>query len=231
MSIGFEFARERRFLWEETHLVLREVLQGLDQPHSLRRAERGGNHFECSGLDLRVPLLWPLAVAGEDVEHWLERLPPGVGTHVLVLVQAGATALGYWDDEELLAHKAFKRYVVRGNGRAQPTHLKTRGKSRYGSRLRLQNFRRQLQELNERLHQWWEEFGCPQQVFVACPKRIWPELWKVDPAPPFAPKCTEPRLRKIPLDVHVPTHEELLRVQRFLSRGRVRWAGTTESTS
>ena len=42
-----------------------------------------------------------------------------------------------WRGEELVRHKVFKRYVVRGRGRAQPTHLKSKGKSRYGSRLRL----------------------------------------------------------------------------------------------
>ena len=42
------------------------------------------------------------------------------------------------DDGEIVHTKSIKKYVVRGRGRAQPTHLATKGKSRYGSRLRLQ---------------------------------------------------------------------------------------------
>ena len=53
------------------------------------------------------------------------------------VTQSIATRL--WRDDELVAHKVVKKYVVRGRGRAQPLHLKTRGKSRYGSRLRLAN--------------------------------------------------------------------------------------------
>jgi hypothetical protein len=218
-----EIERERKFAWDTTHDALREALLGCDDTRSLLRAERGSHHFLARGIDVRAPLLWPPAHEAETAEHWLQRLPAGPGSHVVLLVQAGAIAMGYWEDEELIVHNAFKRYVVRGKGRAQPTHLKTRGKSRYGSRLRLQNFKRQLVELNERLHQWWAEYGCPQQLFLSCPQRIWPELWNVDPQPPFDQRPVLPQLRKVPLDVRVPTHEELLRVHRFLGRGRVRW--------
>ena len=65
---------------------------------------------------------------------------------VLLLLQAGAMAIGQWDVDELMYHKAIRRYVVRGHGRAQPLHARTKGKSRYGARLRLQNL------LPNRLH-------------------------------------------------------------------------------
>jgi hypothetical protein len=215
--------RELRFAWPETHEAAAEALASGEL-----RAEASGRRFVGREVELRVPLLWPRAAEGEDLRSWLARLPVGPGLHAIVLVQAGATALGIWEDDEMLAHKAEKFYVVRGNGRAQPTHLKTRGKSRYGSRLRLQNFQRQLAELNARLITWWEEFGPPETLFLACPKRIVPELWRREPRPPFERGDARPQVRKIPLDVRVPTYAELLRVRRFLTRGRVRWFSPRE---
>jgi hypothetical protein len=213
-----EVERELRFAWAETHEAAAEALATAEL-----RADANGRRFVGADVELRVPLLWPRAAEGEDLRDWLARLPAGPGLHAIVLVQAGATSLGLWEDDDVLAHKAEKFYVVRGKGRAQPTHLKTRGKSRYGSRLRLQNFQRQLAELNSRLASWWEEFGPPETLFLSCPKRIYPELWRRDPKPPFERGTAPPHVRKIPLDVRVPSYEELQRVRRFLTRGRVRW--------
>jgi hypothetical protein len=137
----------------------------------------------------------------------------------LLLLRAGAMAIGYWDGGELLHHKAVRRYVVRGHGKAQPLHAKTRGKSRYGARLRLQNWRRLLRETNERLHAYWDEYGAPERVFVAVPVRAWSDLLGSDPRPPFA--ADDPRLQRVPMHVHRPDHAELLRVQSWLGHGRL----------
>ena len=166
-------------------------------------------------LVLEPPLLRPIA-AGESPASYLLGLQ-ATRRQVLVLVQAGASALGYWVGEELVAHKVIKKYVVRGKGKAQPTHLKTRGTSRYGSRLRLRNAHAQLVQTNEKLHAWWGTHGPAEDVFLSCPKRTVPELFAADPPPPFAREAA----RRIPLDVHVPDHEELRSVYRRLSRGRL----------
>ena len=113
----------------------------------LRELVDAGGALRVEGRCLVAPMVRfhpPLAVPIEDctATEYLQRLESfRLGLHAVLLIQAGACALGLWRDEELLEHKAFKAYVVRGRGRAQPTHLKTRGKSRYGSRLRLQNHR------------------------------------------------------------------------------------------
>jgi hypothetical protein len=125
--------------------------------------------------------------------------------------------MGLWEGEALLAHKVIKKYVVRGKGKAQPTHLKTRGKSRYGSRLRLRNAQAQLVQTNEKLASWWAAHGAAEDVFVSCPKRTLPELFACSPPPPFPREA----LLRIPLDVHVPDFQELKNVYRRMSRGRV----------
>ncbi len=118
-----------------------------------------------------------------------------------------------------MRHRARKRYVVRGSGKAQPKHLRTRGKSRYGSRLRLQNWQRLLVEANAALQQWWRELGPPEQVFWSVPIRAWTDLAAAGGGPPFARDGEG--VQRIPLHVHVPDFAELQRVRRLLGRGRL----------
>lgn len=161
----------------------------------------------------RAPVLRPVRRPVADVEQWLSELERP-RRHVLILLQAGAMALGLWFGDELLAHKCEKKYVVRGKGKAQATYLRTKGKSRYGSRLRLRNHEALLVECSERLGLWWREHGPFDEIFRSVPVRMWPELADVEPALPF--DARDERIVKIPLHVHVPGYEELLRVRRAL---------------
>lgn len=170
---------------------------------------------------LRLPMLAPEPLPGSTLADHLARGELVPGPHALLLLRAGSSALGWWEGLELLRHKAIQRYVVRGTGKAQPTHLKTRGKSRYGSRLRLQNWERQLSETSERLGGWWREFGAPWRVFVAMPVRLRAEFAAADPPPPFA--FDQPWVVPVPFHVHQPDHAELLRVHALLGGGLVAW--------
>lgn len=171
------------------------------------------------GARLRLPLLAPRVQPGERLVDYATRLPGAPERHVVLLLQAGAMALGYWDGDRLLHHKAQRRYVVRGRGRAQPLHAKTKGKSRYGSRLRLQNWRRLLAETNDRLREWWNELGEPTRVFHAVPVRAFAELLAADPPPPFG--AHDALLQRVPMHVHRPDHAELRRVHGWLGHGRL----------
>ena len=204
----------RTYPWTET----RPLLAALDERWSLVAHEKGGSF--ASPVDPRVtftpPLLQALRPGFTTPTAYLAALPPAPGRVLLVLLQAGAAALGLWDGDELLAHKAIKKYVVRGHGRAQPLHLSTRGKSRYGSRLRLRNAQRLLDELVAKAIAWQGEFGPFDAVLHSASPRAWGELLRQRPAPPFP---TGPDCRRIPLDVHVPCFEELRRVRRHVARG------------
>ena len=183
-------------------------------------ADRRGLVFAgADGARLRVPLLAPRVAPGEPLADYAARSPGVPPRHVVLLLQAGAMALGYWDGGELLHHKAIRRYVVRGHGKAQPLHQKTRGRSRYGARLRLQNWKRLLVETNERLHDYWRELGAPDRVFVAMPVRVMVDLFAAAPAPPLV--RDDPRLQRVPMHVHRPDHGELLRVHAWLGHGRL----------
>ncbi len=201
------------FHWEDCAETLAREARG----HELMLDDRR-RAFEAEGLRLTPPLVFPIAPDCRSLEEYLAALPLEPARHVLILMQAGATSLGLFEAGEAVSTKTLKRYVVRGKGRAQPTHLNAKGKSRYGSRLRLQNAKRLLEETNEKLLAWWEEYGAFEGVYYNAPVRLWPTLFQVKPKPPFE---RDEALVRVPLDLPRPTTDVLLRTYRSLCYGRV----------
>ena len=201
------------FHWQDTAQVLAEQ----DALHNLtldvRRRSFVGAHVRVT-----PPLVLPIRPEIADLAAYLDKLPSAPQLHFTILLQAGAAALGVFDQGAALATKSDKKYVVRGRGRAQPTHLAGKGKSRYGSRLRLQNARRLLDDVAARLREWASEYGAPNEIFYSASDRIWTSLLAHDNPPPFT--RADP-LIKIPHDIPVPTTDVLLRTYRKLSYGRV----------
>lgn len=191
-----------------------ERLESLMDRHALTPDETGARLI-AEGLTLTPPPLRPLL--GRAPDAYLASLREPLGLSCVLLVQAGATAVAVWDDDEMVDHKVIKKYVVRGRGRAQTSYLKTKGKSRFGSRLRLQNAEAQLVETNERLIRSVDEGT--EQIFFSCPVRMWPELFATDPPPPF--ERDDPRLVKVPFDVKVPSFAELKRIRWLLGAATI----------
>jgi len=220
-------ARHATFHWSECGARLRELRD--EWPLTL---EPKGRFFEAPGIRVLVPRVAPLpaeleveggprwARVDDALERYLAALPDELPRQVVILMQAGAVSLGYFEAGEALATKSLKRYVVRGKGRSQPTYLGKKGKSRYGSRLRLQNARLLFEETNAKLGQWWADFGTPAMLFVGAPKRLWPELFEAKVPPPFS--ADEPVVR-VPLDLPVPTTDVLLRSYKAMGYGRIEW--------
>ncbi|MFT5288354.1 MAG: hypothetical protein ACI8QS_000648 [Planctomycetota bacterium] len=180
--------------------------------------EPGGRFFEGEGLRCTPPLVLPIAEGCRSIDDYLCDLPEKLPRHLVILMQAGATSLAVFDDEEPLATKSFKRYVVRGKGHSQATHLASKGKSRYGSRLRLQNAKRLIEETVEKLVEWEEEFGEAKTIYYSAPVRLWPSMFEASITPPF-PK--DGPLVKIPRDIPRPTTDVLMRIYRGLCYGRL----------
>lgn len=223
-------AGPRPFHWRDTAATLRAVEAAVPGAR-LQPAPRGFALVGAAGevwAKVRVPVVLRLGHAAggnEAADALLARADLPLGDEVVLLLRAGDAALGHWRDGELIAHKVFSRYVVRGHGKAQAAHLKTKGKSRYGARLRLQNAARLLSEVNERLNDWWDATGGFAALYVACPERLWPDLLAAEPAP----RCVgvlEPI--DIPFHVHTPRHEELLRVRGALEWGAVEWLAAAD---
>lgn len=216
-----EAPQRERFDWRETAARLRALSAEL-----ALAPEPGARAFTAARPDGSVvrfvpPLVLPIA-RGQSAVDYLDALRERLGVECVVLYRAGAAALGLWHDDELVLHKVFKRYAVRGRGKAQPTHLRQKGKSRYGSRLRLQNARALLDEVGTRLRTWHRDDGPLERVYYGSPERMWSELLRAEPTPLPA---TVAAIR-IPLHVHTPDFEELLRVRRALVRGTIEHART-----
>ncbi len=197
-----DFCERHRIASHDLLDVLEEIRQSYDF------GELSGNlvfatphNKELPKISLRLPLIG-------TPEAWLQGEEPHE-LQLFLLVQAGAVALGLWKDSKLVAHKAMKKYVVRGRGRAQPTHLKTRGKSRYGSRLRLQNANRLQAQTIEKIAEWKDTFGEIDSVFLSATPRLWSNYSK------NLRDLLPESITKIPLDVRVPCYKELLRVRRI----------------
>ncbi len=201
-----------------------EIPQLLREEMGRRRAhideEKGRFLFFDEGdllaAEFVPPLTHPIPAGFTDPEAYLIGLGEVRDSYLAILFQAGAAALGCWKEGELLHHKAMKRYVVRGKGRSQITHLKTKGKSRYGSRLRLQNARLLFEEVREKVREWDENEGPFGRVFYSCPVRLRPMLFGKEADALFGPEVD---LVKVPLDVRVPSHKELLHVHYEIRHG------------
>ncbi|WP_051315894.1 hypothetical protein [Algoriphagus vanfongensis] len=126
---------------------------------------------------------------------------------VLTAIKAGQAVLGYFQEDQLLEHKVFRAYMVRQKqGKSQIKHLKTKGKSRAGSRIRLNETERFFEEINERLVSLDDAF--PISVFgLSCSKTLWPYFFGSETPPPFDSKST--LLRSIPVHFHQASFEEL----------------------
>jgi hypothetical protein len=219
------------FPWQETFELLGALVDELDPALDASGRRFVGRDAETGDeLSVELPLLLaprsPLPRRGRSpgrpprLSEALAAARDRPGLHALVLARAGAVALGLFDDDELVDHKVFKRYVVRGRGRAQPTHLEAKGKSRYGSRLRLANARALRRDALARMDAWSAEHGLLDGLYYAAPVRLWAELT----ADADLPLAEGDAAEAVPGEVGQPSFEEMLRVRRRLGRGRIVWA-------
>ncbi|SHO60088.1 hypothetical protein [Algoriphagus zhangzhouensis] len=137
-----------------------------------------------------------------------EKLIPVDNFHcVLVAIKAGQAAVGYFHEKELLDHKVFRAYMVRQKqGKSQIKHLKTKGKSRAGSRIRLEETERFFEDISERLNRYENDF--PISVWgISCAKTLWPYFFGSETTPPF--ESGSELLRSLPFHFHQGSYEEL----------------------
>ena len=137
--------------------------------------------------------------------------------YCLTLVRAGQASLGYFHQGKLLDHKVIRGYLVRQKqGKSQFKYLKTKGKSRAGSRIRLEETLVFFKEINERLQVYGKQY--PLNFWgLGCAKTMWPLLFDGEVKPPFSSKSAE--LIELPYPFTKGSYEELqeleLRLQQF----------------
>lgn len=141
--------------------------------------------------------------------------------YILVLIRSGIAAVGYFEDYKNTDHKVFRAYMVRKKqGKSQIKYLKTKGKSRAGSRVRLNETLEFFEEINIRLSSYFEEFRV-DKIGITCSETLMPYLFGSKEETPFGKK--DPRIFKIPKHIQNPTYAELLKTNEFLLKAEIKY--------
>ncbi|WP_339751557.1 hypothetical protein [Algoriphagus aquimarinus] len=133
----------------------------------------------------------------------------------LVMIRAGIAVTGYFHNGEMLDHKVFRAYMVRQKqGKSQIKYLKTKGKSRAGSRLRLGESEQFFEEINERLQQYNKDYAITTWG-ISCGKTLWPYFFGSDMPTPFSKNAEN--LISIPFHVQQPDFATLQEIHKKLN--------------
>ncbi|MEL7003546.1 MAG: hypothetical protein AAFN93_12555 [Bacteroidota bacterium] len=96
--------------------------------------------------------------------------------------------------------------------------MKTKGKSRAGSRVRLANTIEFFENINERLQFYFEEYEV-DRIAMSCSKTLIPFVFNSKVQCPFDKK--DERIYKVPKHIHTPGYDILINTHEFLMRGEV----------
>ncbi len=133
---------------------------------------------------------------------------------LILIVQSGGAVMGLVEEGELTYHKVFRGYLIRKKqGKSQLKHLKTKGKSRAGSRVRLSSTFSFLDDICQKLQDVFLETELERIVFH-CSDLLRPHFFERN-------KCfdkNDERLFPLGVNVDAPSYEFLERLlDRFSS--------------
>ena len=106
--------------------------------------------------------------------------------------------------------------VRKKQGKSQIKYLKTKGKSRAGSRVRLASTVEFFENINERLQEYFKDNEI-DLIAMSCSKTLIPYFFNSKVETPFDKK--DERIFKVPKHIPLPSYEELMYVQKFLLHG------------
>lgn len=136
--------------------------------------------------------------------------------YVLILIRSGQASVGLFENGELLDHKVFRAYMVRKKqGKSQIKYLKTKGKSRAGSRVRLAETLEFFDAINSRLNSYFDKYRI-DAIGLSCATTLIPYFYGGKENTPF--NKTDNRVFKIPIHTDTPTFDALLHVNKFLNK-------------
>lgn len=141
--------------------------------------------------------------------------------HIVIMIESGLAAVGYFENGENLDHKVFRAYMVRKKqGKSQIKYLKTKGKSRAGSRVRLAETLEFFTAIRERVN-LYVETNRIDRIAISCSLTLWPYFFGGKGDLMFSKE--DQRIYKIPMHVADCTYDNLLRVNDFLMQGELKY--------
>ena len=181
------------------------------EKHRLVISDDQGNEI----MNLRLPI----TVSAPDKNL---QFPDQPVNYIILLVQSGSCAVGFFENGINLDHKVFRAYMVRKKrGVSQIKHLKTKGKSRAGSRVRLAETEEFFEHINKRLQEYFEDHQI-DRIAMSVSKTLIPFLFDAKYQPPFTKR--DERIFRIPKHIHTPIYEVLLNTDKFLQKGELIYA-------
>ncbi|AFL85446.1 hypothetical protein Belba_2916 [Belliella baltica DSM 15883] len=140
--------------------------------------------------------------------------------YVLIMIRSGIASVGFFENYINHQHKVFRAYMTRKKqGKSQIKHLKTKGKSRAGSRIRLQETLEFFESINHRLQDHFDEFRI-DKIGISCSETLIPYFYGGKVSTPF--EKHDKRIFKIPKHIQNPTFEELTEINKFLLQAEIR---------
>jgi len=132
---------------------------------------------------------------------------------LIILIHSGEAALAYSEEDQIVEHKMVKAYMVRQKqGKSQIKHLKTKGKSKAGSRVRLAGTDHFFEEINEKIAEW-EEYFEVDKIALSCNKTLFPYFFNRSDA---ALNKDDRRIIKIPKHIQEANFENLTSIHNYL---------------
>ncbi|WP_297337383.1 hypothetical protein [Algoriphagus sp.] len=196
-------------------LNLTQTLQLLDhlKNQGFEFSYRSGKHqlvIESKGIQYgKLFLPWQY--------QWSEnqKLEPITDFHLAVVaIRSGQAVCGYFHGENLINHKVIRAYMVRKKqGKSQIKHLKTKGKSRAGSRIRLEETERFFNQINERLNEYHAAYPIDRWG-IACSKTLWPYFFGSQVTPPVDQQSE--KLLPLPVHFNLASFEEIQQLPHIL---------------
>lgn len=167
---------------------------------------------EDSPISLRLPIPYIYNNNREsDPEEWIT-------PYIICIIQSGSAALAYCEGLQIIEHKVFKAYMVRKKqGMSQLKYLKTKGKSKAGSRVRLGNTTHFFEEIIEKLSDWLDYYET-EKIALSLNKTLYPYLFNKDNE---VLDKNDHRIYKIPKHIEDPSFENLLKIHIYLLKGEI----------
>jgi len=163
---------------------------------------------------VRLPLIWNKLP--ENLTN-IEQISSCNKEYIVLIIETGQAGLGIFKDGRVIEHKVIRKYMTRKKqGKSQLKYLKTKGKSRAGSRVRLKNSIIFFEEINEYIKKWFKSYNICRVLYYI-PKPLI-NIWLSSKVSlPFDKK--DENLIKIPINMNTPTFELVKKIAKFAYDG------------
>jgi hypothetical protein len=212
-----EALAKKVFNYSDSTFVLSKIVKEFGSlPYDSQKHKAVYGENDKTYFSFRPPLVFPQLQSDLVDNNYVQQITEMPKPYCILLMQAGSAALAFATDGDISKQKVIRKYMVRkSQGKMQLKHLKTKGKSRLGSRIRLRQSDKFFTEINEQLTQWNCLDNC-ENILYSAAQSIWIPLFDESYTPAF--KRLDSRLRKIHIHIQECKAEQLSYINSFAKK-------------